>query len=204
MAGIGPFAVPAAKNQRCTVYANDLNPRSFHFLKRNVKRNKVMDKVHTFNMDGRDFVRHLITQREKPVPFNRVIMNLPALAVEFLDVFKELYQDPNLLRPTIHVYGFSSADDPKADIVKRIEGILGTKIAPLEVYEVRDVAPKKIMLCVTFVMPYYGTASGPLESSFVVGKQEVEKQDGAKRKEPPSTSPQQNQSKNQKNLMKKQ
>lgn len=39
-AGIGPFAVPAAK-KGCRVVANDLNPNSFDFLKVNVKLNKV-------------------------------------------------------------------------------------------------------------------------------------------------------------------
>ena len=42
MAGIGPFAVPAAKQHGCSVHANDLNPRSHHFLVENCKRNKVL------------------------------------------------------------------------------------------------------------------------------------------------------------------
>ena len=41
MAGIGPFAVPAAKLHRCEVHANDLNPRSHHYLVENAKLNKV-------------------------------------------------------------------------------------------------------------------------------------------------------------------
>lgn len=40
-AGVGPFAVPAAKNIRCKVYANDLNPKSYAALLNNAARNKV-------------------------------------------------------------------------------------------------------------------------------------------------------------------
>jgi methylase of polypeptide subunit release factors len=38
-AGVGPFAVPLAL-KGCQVYANDLNPRSYHFLKVNAQKNK--------------------------------------------------------------------------------------------------------------------------------------------------------------------
>ncbi len=40
-AGVGPFAVPAAKNVGCRVYANDLNPKSYKALIDNVALNKV-------------------------------------------------------------------------------------------------------------------------------------------------------------------
>jgi len=40
-AGIGPFAIPAAKNRGCVVYANDLNPISYQYLKENIRLNKV-------------------------------------------------------------------------------------------------------------------------------------------------------------------
>lgn len=40
MAGVGPFAVPAAK-KGVFVWANDLNPESYRALVDNVKRNKV-------------------------------------------------------------------------------------------------------------------------------------------------------------------
>lgn len=41
MAGIGPFAVPAARLRACAVHANDLNPDSFRWLQENVRINKV-------------------------------------------------------------------------------------------------------------------------------------------------------------------
>ncbi|TPX37685.1 hypothetical protein SmJEL517_g00552 [Synchytrium microbalum] len=54
-AGVGPFAIPAAKNQKCTVFASDLNPNSYEALAENVQLNKVEDKVAAYNMDAREF-----------------------------------------------------------------------------------------------------------------------------------------------------
>ncbi|KAK9811030.1 hypothetical protein WJX73_007849 [Symbiochloris irregularis] len=55
MAGIGPFAIPAAQ-KGCLVLANDLNPKSHHYLLENIKTNKVTERVQDFNMDGREFI----------------------------------------------------------------------------------------------------------------------------------------------------
>jgi tRNA (guanine37-N1)-methyltransferase len=41
-AGVGPFAVPAARNGKCMVFANDLNPVSYKYLNENIVTNKVI------------------------------------------------------------------------------------------------------------------------------------------------------------------
>lgn len=59
MAGVGPFAVPAAK-KGCAVFANDLNPDSAKYLTQNVSDNKVTSNVRVTCEDGRDYIQAVI------------------------------------------------------------------------------------------------------------------------------------------------
>lgn len=54
-AGVGPFAIPAAKKD-VIVLANDLNPESFKYLKENIELNKVSPLVQPHNLDGGEFI----------------------------------------------------------------------------------------------------------------------------------------------------
>lgn len=58
MAGVGPFAVPAAK-RLCWVLANDLNPECHAGLVHNAARNRTR-RVESTCMDGRAFIRHAV------------------------------------------------------------------------------------------------------------------------------------------------
>ncbi|KAJ3157575.1 tRNA(m(1)G37)methyltransferase [Geranomyces michiganensis] len=62
MAGVGPYAIPAAKNKGCLVFANDLNPASFEYLCENIKANKVEHLIKPYNIDGRDFIRNSVKE----------------------------------------------------------------------------------------------------------------------------------------------
>ncbi|KAI6136397.1 Met-10+ like-protein-domain-containing protein [Pisolithus sp. B1] len=67
-AGVGPFAVPAAR-KGCAVLANDLNPDSAYFLSTNIVKNNVVDLVRASCEDGRDFIRDAILNvMENPFP----------------------------------------------------------------------------------------------------------------------------------------
>lgn len=61
MAGVGPFAVPAAK-KGCWVLANDLNPACYNSLVYNAQRNKVEAHCRASCEDGRAFIRHSVIQ----------------------------------------------------------------------------------------------------------------------------------------------
>ncbi|KAF8899081.1 hypothetical protein BD779DRAFT_1689909 [Infundibulicybe gibba] len=67
-AGVGPFALPAAK-KGCAVLANDLNPESVKWLRVNVKENRVSDLVRVSCEDGREFIRSVVTRAyDEPFP----------------------------------------------------------------------------------------------------------------------------------------
>jgi tRNA (guanine37-N1)-methyltransferase len=125
MAGVGPFAVPAAR-KKVFVWANDLNPDSYASLEDAIQRNKVTDYVRPTNTDGRRYIvdatRELYhateqkrieilsktksrTSKEKPRViktliqprfFKHYIMNLPASALSFLPSFVGLYTAANI------------------------------------------------------------------------------------------------------------
>ncbi|KAI0348300.1 hypothetical protein BDW22DRAFT_1319282 [Trametopsis cervina] len=67
-AGVGPFALPAAK-KGCAVLANDLNPESYKYLKINIDNNKVDTLVRSFCEDGKDFIKSSVVRAlENPFP----------------------------------------------------------------------------------------------------------------------------------------
>eukprot|EP00850_Spirogloea_muscicola_P016376 SM000132S26891 [mRNA] locus=s132:280597:283951:- [translate_table: standard] len=84
--------------------------------------------------------------------FDHAIMNLPASALEFLDVFNGLLSTSCWRGelPMIHCYCFARSHETQADVVKRAESHLGGKISFPTIHTVRDVAPNKIMLCLSF------------------------------------------------------
>lgn len=178
MAGVGPFAIPAAQ-KGIQVFANDLNPHAAKYLSVNAALNRVQLSV--FNLDGREFLKTVVYRHvmghadESASPSSassftgrrHVVMNLPAIAVEFLDVF-DLSQTESPWRcrcveqhavdhhVLIHVYCFSAAEDLREDAIRQVEQWLGFQLPPShqeEVRMVRDVAPTKRMMCVSFTLP---------------------------------------------------
>ena len=157
----------------CTVYANDINPECFKWMNINLKKNqpkKSPREYHVFNLDGREFLRtialpriesyqkEIIEDPEKRRGLSKskivVLMNLPELALNFLDVFSEwLSTNPEekkqWTRPMhISCYTFSRADDRVQDIRMRLKTILPEINAEETTCRfVRQVAPNKDMMC---------------------------------------------------------
>lgn len=157
MAGIGAMSCFAA-TAGCMVFSNDLNARGAHWMEVNVKRNRLEGQMRVFNMDAREFVRHVArtnglfqSSRKRKL---HVIMNLPELALDFLDVFRGLCEGGEEPGPTlIHCYCFARQEPPEAEVLPRVEAALGQRPPGLTCFNVRDVAPTKIMYCVEFAVP---------------------------------------------------
>lgn len=161
--GIGPFVVPAAKKKLCKeIYANDLNPDSIKYLSKNLRDNNIVtDQIKTTNGCARKCLRKL---RNEKVNFTRLVMNFPAGAPEFLDSFRGLYYDCDEQKPPmpiVHCYCFVKSKTDMQSARLRVRKALfgdnsGTDILSddmIDVREVRDVAPNKIQVCVTFQVP---------------------------------------------------
>ncbi|CAG2103717.1 unnamed protein product [Medioppia subpectinata] len=169
-AGVGPFAIPSAKRRKCHVLANDLNPESYKWLQHNCQLNKVQHMVSTYNMDARDFIATVIRQHliDRINTFDgtestrqyHVVMNLPSLAIQFLDAFKGLLHsvEPSSykINPIIHCYCFVKDVTKNAEeVVKHmVEEVLDHELTTIfEIINVRTVAPNKDMFRITFQMP---------------------------------------------------
>lgn len=113
----------------------------------------------------------------QPQIFSHYVMNLPASALTFLPSFVGLYANnpsmsadtirklfaphTNIPLPMIHAYCFSTKSDDNEEqaheICAEISRQIGHTITPetpdTEIFDVRDVAPKKRMFCASFRLP---------------------------------------------------
>ncbi|MGB9985803.1 class I SAM-dependent methyltransferase [Salarchaeum japonicum] len=92
-AGVGPYAIPMA-DASANVVATDINEAAIDYLRENARRNGVSDRVTAHAGD----VRELAADYEGWA--NRLVMNLPHSAGEFLDTAVRLAADDC----TIHYY----------------------------------------------------------------------------------------------------
>jgi tRNA (guanine37-N1)-methyltransferase len=103
-AGVGPFSVLIAKNNEdARVYAVDVNPEAIEFLKRNIRFNRVENRVFPLLGDARQVV-----EDELLGVADRVIMNLPERAIEFVDAACRATKPAG---GTVHFYGFIRLPD---------------------------------------------------------------------------------------------
>ncbi|HSQ48883.1 MAG TPA: class I SAM-dependent methyltransferase family protein [Candidatus Deferrimicrobiaceae bacterium] len=137
-AGIGPFSVLIGKRQsEAKVYAVDLNPDAVELLKLNVRVNRVENRVFPICADARE-----ITQTQLKGSADRVIMNLPETAIDFIDAAC------NAVKPNggiVHFYGFVRSPDSIENLKQRFSELVMKNGRKVEVFlyskSIRETAP---------------------------------------------------------------
>ena len=137
-AGLGPFVIPIAKTHKnVLVYAVDVNPDAVSLLKRNIAVNRAEKQVVPILGDARQVVKEQLSNKA-----DRVIMNLPETALEFVDVAC------NAIKPEggiIHYYCFVYNSEPletaKAQLAQAVKQNKRQITKFLFAKTVREVAP---------------------------------------------------------------
>ncbi len=104
-AGVGPFSVLIAKrHEGLQVYAIDVNPDAIALLKRNLKENRVEQKVTPILGDADQIIGESLSGVA-----DRVIMNLPERAIDYVDSACETLKREG---GVIHFYEFTNTPNP--------------------------------------------------------------------------------------------
>lgn len=111
-AGVGPFGVLIGKRQpEAEVYAVDLNPDAVELLKVNVRVNRVEGRVFPICADAREIAAGKLHGTS-----DRVIMNLPETAIDFVDAACNALK---MQGGVVHFYAFIRQPDTIENLKQR-------------------------------------------------------------------------------------
>ena len=138
-AGVGPFAVLIGKRQpEAKVYAVDLNPDAVELLKVNVRANRVDSQVFPFCADARE-----IAAGKLYGVADRVIMNLPETAIDFVDAAC------NAIKPqggVAHFYAFIRQPDTIENLKQRFTELVELNGRKVEAFSTLKVSGRQLLL----------------------------------------------------------
>ena len=137
-AGVGPFSVLMGKrNPKGKVYAVDLNPDAVELLTVNIRANKIENHVFPILADARE-----IAATKLKGTADRVIMNLPETAIDFVDAAC------NATKPrggVVHFYGFVRSPDTVENLKQHFSELVEKNGRRVEAFlyakSIRETAP---------------------------------------------------------------
>lgn len=128
-AGIGPFSIAIAKRHDVKIYAVDINPEAYEYLKRNIELNKVQGRIIPILGDVSEVLA------DKKIKADRIIMNLPGSAWDFLELAMDSIKSGGI----IHYYDFAA--DFKVPIKRLEKAAYPRKVNILNKRKVRSKSP---------------------------------------------------------------
>lgn len=142
-AGVGPYSILIAKTQReSEVYAVDISPEAFKYLRHNILLNRIADRVVSALGDAAQLA---ITDLRGTA--NRVIMNLPSDSSRFLaPAVQALKREGGI----IHYYAFVSRDSSLEQIKKEVQSAIHAQGRTLRSFTfseiIKEVAPSRVQI----------------------------------------------------------
>jgi tRNA (guanine37-N1)-methyltransferase len=177
--GVGALCIRAALAKGCTILANDLNPDAVSYCLDSAKKNGIVtSNSEIFQVqcgDAREFIMNLGMRSNKEASVSNLphhlILNFPLDSPSFLNALRWWPSGEKMpTPPRVHVYTFARGDKDRTanevaiDMVA--DGLLpeGGYIEPskfrgeylnafgcnVEAREIRDAAPGKLVVCVSF------------------------------------------------------
>ncbi len=136
--GVGPFAVLIAKkNTDAKVYAVDINPEAVELLQKNIRLNRLDNRVVSIEGDARKIVEEKLLGVA-----DRVIMNLPETALEFVDVACKAVKPSGGI---VHYYSFIRRPDSLENAQQRFSDAVEKAGRKVDIFlsskTIRETAP---------------------------------------------------------------
>ena len=141
--GAGPFSILLASTEKPTaIFAIDKNPEAINYFVKNIKINKIK-KISPMLGDAR------IRATQLPRP-DRIIMNLPHTAMEFLDVAMGTVRKGG----TIHLYSIQDSETLGMieNSIMSLAKSYGRKATIVTIQEVHTYSPSQQMYCFDIVI----------------------------------------------------
>lgn len=127
-AGIGSFPISIAHVKDALIYSVDINPEAFKYVNENIRLNKLTGKVIPIEGDIKEVIKEL-------PPADRIIMNLPGTAKNFLDIAIKHLKQGGIL----NYYEFSSDYET---VIKRVEDMASPrKVELIDIRKVKSQSP---------------------------------------------------------------
>ncbi len=138
--GVGPFPLHIARNIDATIFAVDINKAALSCLEKSMDLNNLKGKIALIYGDCRHVTDSLLEA-------DRVIMNLPSKAQEYLDIVCQIIKPGGI----IYFYQFVPDDEPEEKMKQILEKKLKeNKFSIKEIIsfqKIRESAPREIHAC---------------------------------------------------------
>lgn len=136
--GVGPFSLVIARKKMVKIYAIDINPVAIAYLKENIRLNNVDGRITAMEGDASSVLNEL------NIKADRIIMNLPGKAHEFLPLALENLKSGGM----IHYYQFARNFKEPLEIIKKMT--INRRIKIVNQRKVRSTSPGEWQIVIDF------------------------------------------------------